>query len=532
MTAEGKITTTAITQQASTKPGVRILVTQDPNTGALDYTYRKTGAVAVLVTGYATVAGSRQCRYQLQTSAGTLTCAPSQTHWLARDKDKDALPAIAFDACSQCSAGHADEDGRCSRHGKTIATERTAPDTPGDPAATTPHPDRFSAGWSNGEVTVIRDVHAGISGPFGDYPAADLEEAEKVLRANGYALSGPWSEHANGHFAPLALVPVERTDPDRPASTRAPLTIVARHPQAADGSTRYDLSNGWFVMGETHHDRRHFRDHRYSAYAPGASPDGFATAVGTGGNLDRLVRSVDASIRPVAVSTESSAPEGGTFEHQASTDGGKMWRTVAVGLSAADVDAYRAANESGEGASWRMLPEGDDRARAIAAKAAELTAARTRFYAECDRPLGGRSRTKQFGRRADAQLRRAGELRRLVDRLSGELDALRRPVRVVPPLDLERLPYATHIRTDAGWYEVVKVNRKSVKVKVDPGWDDLIPIKRVKEIHVRVANADPDAPAGAGEQDDSDKTPPAEVEQPKVFVSGWATIDPVGPVGA
>jgi hypothetical protein len=98
-TAVGKITTTAITQQYSTKPGVRILVEQNPNTGALDITYRKTGpnVVAVRVTGAVTVAGSRQCRYQLQTSAGTLTCSPSQTHWLARDKDRDALRAIAFD---------------------------------------------------------------------------------------------------------------------------------------------------------------------------------------------------------------------------------------------------------------------------------------------------------------------------------------------------------------------------------------------------------------------------------------------------
>jgi hypothetical protein len=264
MTAEGKITTTAITQKAGTKTGVRILVTQDPDTGALDYTYRKTGAVAVTVIGFATVAGSRQCRYQLQTSAGTLTCAPSQTHWLARDKDPDA--AILVDNVVE-------------------VVEWTGQGTP----------DATEAAPTDEALTV--------------------DEATK-------------------------------------------LTVVARHPQAADGSTRYDLSNGWFVMGETHHDRRHFRDHRYSAYAPGASPDGFATAVGTGGNLDQLVRSLAASIRPVTAPTEPSLPEGETFEQQASTDGGKTWRTVAVGLTRGDVDAWRVHNPQGEGTTCRFVPDG------------------------------------------------------------------------------------------------------------------------------------------------------------------------------
>jgi hypothetical protein len=198
---------------------------------------------------------------------------------------------------------------------------------------------------------------------------------------------------------------------------------------------------------------------------------------------------------------------GETFEHQASTDGGKMWRTVAVGLDPADVDQYRAANEAGEGIAWRILPEhGDDRARAIAAKAAELTAARTRFHAESNRTVGGSSRTKQFGRRIDGQLKRAGELSRLIDRLARELDALRRPVRAVPPLDLTRLPFATHIRTKSGWYEVVRVNRKTVKVVVDPGWDDLVPMHRIEEIHERRAAkaAEPAAPSA------------------EPFVSGWA----------
>jgi hypothetical protein len=381
MTAEGKITTTAITRQAGTKPGVRILVTQDPTTGALDYTYRKTGAVAVLVTGFTAVAGSRQVRYQLQTSAGTITCAPSQTHWLARDKDKDALPAIAFDACSQCSAGHAGKDGRCERHGKRIAAEPTA--------------------------TVVAES---------DPEPLTVDQVAEIWEGK----------------------------PSVEARTEAPPTECARC------KTRVESMHGhWFTKGGTDF----------------MCPDG----------------------------EEPHSPDvaAGTYEHQISDNGGKTWRTVAVGLEASDVYAHRAANEAGEGATWRMLPEGDDKARAIAAKAAELFAARTRFHANAERAIGGRSRTKQFGRRVDGQLKRAGELNRLVERLSAELDALRRPVREVPPLDLERLPHATHVRTDVGWYKIVKVNRKSVKVEVDPGWDDLIPIKRIKEIHERPTQTTP-----------------------------------------
>jgi hypothetical protein len=199
-----------------------------------------------------------------------------------------------------------------------------------------------------------------------------------------------------------------------------------------------------------------------------------------------------ASIRPVAkdAASEPAGTTGETFEHQASTDG-KAWQTVAVGLDPGDVDAYRAENATGEGSSWRMLPEGNDKGRATAAKAAELAAAERRWNALCEWRNYGNSRTKQFGRRADGNLRRAAEARRLVERLTQELETLRRPVRVVPPLDLERLPFATHIRTDVGWYEVVKVNRKSVKVVVDPGWDDLIPIKRIKEIHERPVKTAP-----------------------------------------
>lgn len=67
--------------------------------------------------------------------------------------------------------------------------------------------ERYSAGWSGGEVTVIRDLRAGVSGPDGTYPAATLDEAEAALGARGFALTGPWEKHSNGHFAPLSTSP-------------------------------------------------------------------------------------------------------------------------------------------------------------------------------------------------------------------------------------------------------------------------------------------------------------------------------------
>lgn len=44
------------------------------------------------------------------------------------------------------------------------------------------------------EVTVVRSVRAGISGPFGDYPAGDLDAAERALFDAGYLVTSPWGE--------------------------------------------------------------------------------------------------------------------------------------------------------------------------------------------------------------------------------------------------------------------------------------------------------------------------------------------------
>ncbi|MDX3694995.1 hypothetical protein PV726_32580 [Streptomyces europaeiscabiei] len=63
-------------------------------------------------------------------------------------------------------------------------------------AATGRAGDTFQAAYTSGdrEVTVVRNVHAGISGPFGDYPADDLEGAERALFDAGYLVTSPWGE--------------------------------------------------------------------------------------------------------------------------------------------------------------------------------------------------------------------------------------------------------------------------------------------------------------------------------------------------
>jgi hypothetical protein len=125
----------------------------------------------------------------------------------------------------------------------------------------------------------------------------------------------------------------------------------------------------------------------------------------------------------------------------------------------------------------------------IAAKEVELEQARAALKAAFDYHPGGSLRTKTFAIRSDGALRRGGQAGNTIERLERELEGLRRRATQPEPapLDLTRLPYAQYIRTKVGWYEVAKVNRKSVKVVVDPGWDDLIPISRIIEIRERVA---------------------------------------------
>ncbi|MER8103216.1 hypothetical protein [Kitasatospora sp. NPDC094016] len=54
---------------------------------------------------------------------------------------------------------------------------------------------RYSAAFNPAEheVTILRDVRGGVSGPFGDHPAATLADAENVLNQLGYAPATEWA---------------------------------------------------------------------------------------------------------------------------------------------------------------------------------------------------------------------------------------------------------------------------------------------------------------------------------------------------
>lgn len=71
----------------------------------------------------------------------------------------------------------------------------------------------YQAAWSpeGEEVTVIQNVRAGVSGPCGDYPAATLDEAVRVLAENVYHPAGKWTETRLGQYwADLVFVGVSR----------------------------------------------------------------------------------------------------------------------------------------------------------------------------------------------------------------------------------------------------------------------------------------------------------------------------------
>lgn len=136
----------------------------------------------------------------------------------------------------------------------------------------------------------------------------------------------------------------------------------------------------------------------------------------------------------------------------------------------------------------------DARKVALEAKRAELAAARK--AGEAVPMFGGSSKRKSFAVRVDANIRRTAEAFRNVERLEREVKALERPPAATAPAGgwtPEQLEGARVIRTRLGWHEVVKVNKKSVKVKAAPGMDDLVPYKRI--IDARDANgAKVDAP--------------------------------------
>jgi preprotein translocase subunit YajC len=132
----------------------------------------------------------------------------------------------------------------------------------------------------------------------------------------------------------------------------------------------------------------------------------------------------------------------------------------------------------------------DARAAKIAAKEAELEAARARFQAAADYQAGGSSKRITFVRRMDAALARAGKAGRDIERLEHELAVLRlqrREASQVGELDVDGLQPGDLVKMKNGLtYKVVKVNRTSVKVQVPPGMDDLMPKSKI----VRTQKAD------------------------------------------
>jgi hypothetical protein len=125
-------------------------------------------------------------------------------------------------------------------------------------------------------------------------------------------------------------------------------------------------------------------------------------------------------------------------------------------------------------------------AERIAAKEKALTTAREAMATNADRFAGcSRLRGKQHEIRGNAQLRHGAALADTVQRLERELATLlQQPERpTLEPLDLSKLRDAKLIRTRLGiWYEVVKVNAKSVKVKAAPGMDDRVSVSKIVEI--------------------------------------------------
>ena len=59
----------------------------------------------------------------------------------------------------------------------------------------------------DGTVTLIRDVRAGICGPWGEFPATSREEAAAALFAAGYLVAGVWDVASSGdHWVTLTAM--------------------------------------------------------------------------------------------------------------------------------------------------------------------------------------------------------------------------------------------------------------------------------------------------------------------------------------
>lgn len=150
------------------------------------------------------------------------------------------------------------------------------------------------------------------------------------------------------------------------------------------------------------------------------------------------------------------------------------------------------------------------RAAALAAKEAELAQA-VKALEDFDYRPSGNTRTKASSQRTNAAIRRAADLASAMRRLEREVAALRKPAPPAVPaggFTPEQLAAAKFIRTRYGWYEVAKVNKKSVKVKAAPGWDDTIPVKRILEVRGDTTPTGDEDDAGDGDDSTAGTTAP------------------------
>lgn len=123
-----------------------------------------------------------------------------------------------------------------------------------------------------------------------------------------------------------------------------------------------------------------------------------------------------------------------------------------------------------------------DRIRQKEAELADAQAAVSRHWS-AGTPGTSSMRGKQHGQRVDANVRRGAQLADSVQRVERELASLREQATAAsnPPQASVPLEHAKFVRTQYGWYEVLKVNASSVKVKAAPGMDDLIKKTRILE---------------------------------------------------
>lgn len=97
----------------------------------------------------------------------------------------------------------------------------------------------------------------------------------------------------------------------------------------------------------------------------------------------------------------------------------------------------------------------------------------------------GNQRTKAYGQRTDAAIRRAAQRVERVQALERHLVALERaasaPAPKPAPAD-DEIRSARLVRTKLGWEKVVKVNRTTVTVEAEPGWDNKVSFRKILEV--------------------------------------------------